>query len=274
MHFRNSLRLKKLPIEKHQVVVLPNGLKNKSNQKKQPTRAPFLFHNSTKALIISSFLLFIVPEISLEKPMWSAFFYWEKSLNATTYLHSLSEGINIWICSDHGFLSKNSPIICSKSSAVYFTDLFGIFPMSIKGLQNKIKQQNMKYLNSWRRFEGSYKGALHRHSTGLSIGFVKDNGLSIGCVRDNGISIRFIREYPFSLTKLIEPTRYRFCIQFKGKWQDTHTRSTWWMIGMQATTLPQFAASLLGIVHWLCCSHRSSKIRVKFLKLQNQKIYI
>jgi len=55
-------------------------------------------------------------------------------------------------------------------------------------------------------------GALHRHSTGLSI----------GCVRDNGISIRFIRDYPFSLTKLIEPTQYRFCIQFKGKYK-THT---------------------------------------------------
>ncbi len=89
--------------------------------------------------------------------------------------------------------------------------------MSIKGLQNKIKQQNMKYLNSWRRFEGSYKGALHRHSTGLSIGFVKDNSLSIGCVRDNGISIAFIRDYPFSLTELIEPTRNCFCIQFEGK---------------------------------------------------------
>jgi hypothetical protein len=97
------------------------------------------------------------------------------------------------------------------------SDLFGIFPMSIKGLQNKIKQQNMKYLNSWRRFEGSHKGALHRHSTGLSIGFVKDNGLSIGCVRDNGILIGFIRDYPLSLTKLIEPTRYCFCMQFKGK---------------------------------------------------------
>jgi hypothetical protein len=47
-----SLCLKKMPMEKHQAVVLPNGLKNKSNKKKQPTREPFLFHNSTKALII------------------------------------------------------------------------------------------------------------------------------------------------------------------------------------------------------------------------------
>jgi hypothetical protein len=58
-----------MPMEKHQAVALPNGLKNKSNKKKQPTRAPFLFHNSTKVLIISSLLLFIVPEISQEKPM-------------------------------------------------------------------------------------------------------------------------------------------------------------------------------------------------------------
>jgi hypothetical protein len=79
------------------------------------------------------------------------------------------------------------------------SDLFGIFPMSIKGLQNKIKQQNMKYLNNWRRFEGSYKGALHRHSTGLSIGFVKDNHLSIGCVRDNSISIGFVRDKSISI---------------------------------------------------------------------------
>jgi hypothetical protein len=58
-----------MPKEKHQAVVLPNGLKNKSNKKKQQTTAPFLFHNCTKALIISSLLLFLVPEISLEKPM-------------------------------------------------------------------------------------------------------------------------------------------------------------------------------------------------------------
>jgi hypothetical protein len=46
-----------MPMEKQQAVVLPNGLKNKSNKTKQSTRAPFLFHNSTKALIISSLLL-------------------------------------------------------------------------------------------------------------------------------------------------------------------------------------------------------------------------
>jgi hypothetical protein len=38
-------------------------------QKETTNKSPFLFHNSTKALIISSLLLFIVPEISWEKPM-------------------------------------------------------------------------------------------------------------------------------------------------------------------------------------------------------------
>jgi hypothetical protein len=47
------------------------------------------------------------------------------------------------LCSERDFPSKSSPIIRSKSSAVYFTYLFGIFPFSIAELQKKVNNKRM-----------------------------------------------------------------------------------------------------------------------------------